>query len=338
MTREFEKYNKVVQAKITKITELSAYLENGLYTFDKDFRTVFNTAKTSHPMINKLKNTKNENQLSLEVEDPGLKYFNGSILWFCINDDIRIFSEDEILIICTDKESYQRKIANYTYFSSFFRIPALIHQDAKRNMLTEAFINFVDKTDKDEEFILKTIYDDYHSYFNYLTLHSKIDYQTLNSLLDTSSNVIYVHQFEKIIEKVVPEMFSLDLPFINLHGDLWSDNILLNDEAGERTLWYIDWEAAGKYVFFYDFFKFIWNELDVHHNYSYYKRYIAGEFDEGLTRLFAIFHLKFQPMYRQSYFCLFFLNFILTDTDNIAFEYKNEEIINFKHKILPFMS
>lgn len=337
MTKEFEKYNKEVQEKKAKMIELRAYLKNGQYTFDKDLRTVFNTAQTSHPMINNLKHVKKEDQPSLEMEDPGQKYFNGSILWFCINGDIRIFSDDEILVICTNKESYQRKIENYTYFSSFFRIPAIIHQDTEHNRLKEAFIHFEDKTDKDEAFILQTIYDDYQKYFNYLALHSKVDYQMLNSLLDTSSNMIHIHQFEKIIEKIAPELLSLKLPFISLHGDLWSDNILLNDEAGERTIWYIDWETAGKYVFFYDFFKFMWNELDVHHNYSYYKRYIAGEFDEGLTRLFAIFHLKFQPKYRQSYFCLFFLNYILHDTDNIAFKYKLEEINDFERKVFPLM-
>lgn len=335
---DLKKHNEIVMAKKAKIIELSAYLENGLYTFDKDLRIVFNTEKTAHPMVNNLKNTKKEVQLSLKIEEPGLKYFQGSILWFCINGDIKIFSDDKVLVICTNKESYQRKIANYTYFSSFFRIPALVSQDAKHNILSEAFIDFEDKTDNDEAFILETIYDDYCSYFNYLTLHSKIDYQSLNSLLDKSSNASYIHQFEKIIEKVVPELLSLNLPFINLHGDMWSDNILLSYESEGKTLWYIDWEQAGKYVFFYDFFKFIWNELDVHHNYSYYKRYIAGEFDEKLTRLFAIFDLNFQPKLRQSYFCLFFLNFILEDTDNIAFKYKHEEIIAFEHKVFPLMS
>ncbi|GIN73781.1 hypothetical protein J14TS2_42560 [Bacillus sp. J14TS2] len=335
---ELKKYNEIVMAKKAKIIELSAYLENGLYAFDKDLRTVFNTEKATHPMINNLKDTKKEVQLSQKIEEPGLKYFHGSILWFCINGDIRIFSDDEVLVICANKESYQRKIANHTYFSSFFRIPALINQDAKHNMLTEAFINFEDKTDNNEAFILRAIYDDYRSYFNQLTLHSKVDYQTLNSLLDTSSNVIYIHQFEKIIEKIAPELLSMNLPFINLHGDMWSDNILLSSGSEGKTLWYIDWETAGEYVFFYDFFKFIWNELDVHHNYSYYKRYLGGEFDEELTCLFAIFDLKFQPKYRQSYFFLFFLNFILKDTDNIAFEYKHEEIIAFEHKVFPLIS
>ncbi|MFD1416133.1 phosphotransferase [Oceanobacillus jeddahense] len=338
MTKEFKKYNKEVQAKKDQVIEWSAYLENGLYTLDKDLRTVFNTTKTAHPMVNNLKNTKKEDQLSLEIEGSRLKYFKGSILWFCINGDIKIFSDDEVLVICSNKESYQRKIANYTYFSPFFRIPSLINQDAKHNMVMEEFVHFEDKTDNDAAFILKTVYDDYRSYFNYLMLHSKVDYQTLNHLLNTSSNVKHIHQFQKIIEKVSTELLSLNLPFINLHGDLWSDNILLTDEAGEKTLWYIDWETAGKYVFFYEFFKFIWNELDVHHNYSYYQRYIAGEFDEGLTNLFAIFHLTFEPKYRQSYFCLFFLNFILHDTDNMAFEYKREEIINFERKVFPFMS
>lgn len=338
MTKEFQKHHKIVQTKKAQMLELSAYLEDGLYTFDKDLRTVYNTAKNNHPMINHLNIPEKEEQLSLKIEDSGQKDFNGTILWFCINGDIKIFSDDEVLVICANKESYQRKIANDTYFSPFFRIPALINQDAKHNMLTEAFIHFEDKTDNDAAFILKTVYDDYRSYFNYLTLHSKVDYQTLNHLLNTSSNGKHIHLFEKIIEKISPELLSLNLPFINLHGDLWSDNILLTDEGGEKTLWYIDWETAGKYVFFHDFFKFIWNELDVHHNYSYYQRYIAGEFDEGLTNLFAIFHLTFEPKYRQSYFCLFFLNFILHDTDNMAFEYKREEIIDFERKVFPFMS
>lgn len=335
---EFEKYNQIIMAKKARIRELSIYLENGLYTFDKNFKSVFNTAKTTHPMINNLKNTKKGIQFSLKIEEPQLKYFNGNILRFCINGDIKIFSDDKVLIICANKESYQRKIENYTHFSSFFRIPALIKQDAENNILTEEFISFLNNTDNDEAFIFQAIYNDYCSYFNHLILNSKIDYLSLNSLLETSSNAKYINQFEKITENIVPELLSINLPFINLHGDLWSDNILLSYESKRKTLWYIDWETAGKYVFFYDFFKFIWNELDVHNNYSYCEKYLAGNFDEKLSRLFAIFNLKFHPKFRQSYFCLFFLNYILKDTDNIAFKHKYEEIIAFENKVFPLIS
>ena len=46
---ESKKYNEIVMAKKVKITGRSAYLENGLYTFDKDLRTVFNTEKNYAP-------------------------------------------------------------------------------------------------------------------------------------------------------------------------------------------------------------------------------------------------------------------------------------------------
>lgn len=333
-----EKQDQIIMAKKAKVMELSIYLQNGLYTFDNDFRSIFNTAKTTHPMLDNLKNTKNEIDFALKIEEPELKYFNGNILWFCINGDIKIFSDDEVLTICANKESYQRKIENYTYFSSFFRIPALIKQDDENNILTEEFIPFLDTTENDEGFILKTIFTDYCSYFNHLILNSKIGYLSLNSLLETSSNSKFINQFEKIKENIIPELLSLNLPHINLHGDLWSDNVLLSYESKEKTLWYIDWETAGKYVFFYDFFKFIWNELDVHNNYSYFEKYLAGHFDEKLSHIFAIFELKFQPKFRQSYFCLFFLNYILKDTDDIPFKAKYEEIIAFEQKVFPLIS
>ncbi|GEQ37379.1 hypothetical protein TH5N_05050 [Tetragenococcus halophilus] len=333
-----KEYHEMLRKKQAKLLELSTYLENGIYVFDTDFRMAFKTTRPNHPMINTLNMPKKEKQFITEIKHSETKYFNGSILWFCINGDIKIFSDDKVLTICSDKESYQRKIENYAYFSPFFRIPTLSKQDTKHNMLVEEFINFDEKTADDEPFIFKRMYNNYRDYFTYLTRLTKIGYQTLNQLWEISSHTVYSPQFEKITKKIAPELFSMKFPFINLHGDMWSDNILLSHEQNGKTLWYIDWETADNYVFFYDFFKFIWNELDVHQDASFYKKYIAGEFDNELRHLFSIFDINFQPKLKQSYFCYFFLNAIINDTGRIAFKFKQEEIENFERKVFPLMT
>ncbi|MDN6504654.1 MAG: aminoglycoside phosphotransferase family protein, partial [Tetragenococcus halophilus] len=328
----------MLRKKQAKLLELSTYLENGTYVFDTDFRMVFKTTKSNHPMVHNLNLPEKKEQLTTEIKHSETKYFNGSVLWFCINGDIKIFSDDKVLTLCFNKESYQRKIENYAYFSPFFRIPVLRKQDAKHNMLIEEFINFDEKTADDESFIFKTMYNNYRDYFTYLTRHTKVGYQTLNQLWEISAHTVYSPQFEKITKKIAPELFSMKFPFINLHGDMWSDNILLSHEQNGKTLWYIDWETADNYVFFYDFFKFIWNELDVHQDASFYKKYIAGEFDNELRHLFSIFDINFQPKLKQSYFCYFFLNAIINDTGRIAFKFKQEEIENFERKVFPLMT
>lgn len=114
-----------------------------------------------------------------------------------------------------------------------------------------------------------------------------------------------------------------------LHGDLWTENILL--ERDSEKLWYIDWDTAGEYFFCHDFFKFMWNEFDVHGNSHYYQAYLAGKYDEAFTQLFGLFQLNFQPQYRKAYFYLSFLSFMLEGQE---YSWKWNELADFLEKVV----
>lgn len=329
----FSTYSQEEEAKKNRAVALSHYLEGGVYDWDEGMRALCKRAKRHHPIVAGLYPGPGELPTPLNIADDPPKQFSGNILWFCSNGDIKIFSDAETLIVCCSRDNYLRKINNYDYFSPLFRMPELIRREDANHILVEQFIDFENKAAQDDEFILKTIYEDYRNYFIHTVRHSTANCRSLNDLLSASSNAIHMEQFEDIIKAIDPELLEAKFPFMRLHGDLWTDNILL----ASKELWYIDWDESGEYIFFYDFFKFMWNELDVHHNPLYYEQYLKGEFDGRLKELFSIFQLEFQPERRQSYFYMFFLNFILDDTGTMKYEPKRYELADFQRKIMSPM-
>lgn len=347
------KLNQYVQekkAKIKKVRQLERYLNCGTYEFDNELRVLFNKTENNSPILDSSFETHDFNQnwspqleegnleswqKPLEVNNDKHKFFRGNILWFCSNGDIKVFSKTETLIICNNKENYLNKIENYAYFSMFFRLPELIYQDDDKYRLIEKYIDFQRNGNQDIPFILKKIYDDYMNYFSTINRESRLTNYTLNNLLRTSSNAIHVDHFKHVFDNIDGQLFEIEFPFIRLHGDLWTENILLEKEKNESSrLWYIDWDESGDYIFFYDFFKFMWNELDVNDRYEYYECYLNGEFDNHFKKVFDIFQLEFHPELKKDYFCMFILNFLLSDSGNMPFELKQKEAIDFQQKIL----
>jgi len=274
-------------------------------------------------------------QKPLEVKNDKHKLFRGKIMWFCSSGDIKVFSKSETLIICNNKENYLNKVENYEYFSRFFKTPTLIYKDDDKYQLIEKYIDFQRKSNQDIPFILKKIYDDYTNYFSTINRESRLAYYTLNNLLKNSSNAIQVKHVKHVFDNIDTQLFDIEFPFIRLHGDLWTENILLEKEKNESSaLWYIDWDESGDNIFFYDFFKFMWNELDVNGRYEYYECYLNGEFDNHFKKVFDIFQLEFHPEFKQDYFCMFILNFLLDDSGRMPYELKLKEVTHFQQKIL----
>lgn len=352
MLSELQNYNEEIEAKKDRVLQLSHYLEYGVYEFDNELRVVFKQSQHHHPIIQGflLKNNqqdiatklneaeKRSLQMSLEISNAQPKKFSGNIMWFCSNGDIKIFSNSETLILCSSKNNYLQKINNYDYFSPFFQMPELVYRDDANYVLIEKFIDFKNKTDQDDDFILNTIYQDYTNYFSNMLRGSAANYQTLNDLLLKSSSAIHIKEFENIVNAIDHKLLQMKFPFFKLHGDLWTANILLEKQrATNKALWYIDWDTSGEYIFFYDFFKFMWNELDVNHNYIYYEKYLRGEFDQKFKEIFSMFQLEFQPEHKKSYFLMFFLNFLLEDSGVMKYEIKRYELADFQRKVVLLM-
>lgn len=340
-----QKLNQYVQekkAKIKKVRQLENYLDRGTYEFDNELRVLFNTTENNSLILDSSFDThkfdpKWSPQLhkALEIENDKHKLFRGNIMWFCSNGDIKVFSKTETMIICNNKENYLNKVENYAYFSRFFKLPDLIYQDDDKYQLIEKYIDFQRKSNQDTPFILKSIYDDYTNYFSTIKRESRLAYHSLNDLLKTSSNAIDVDHFKHVIDNIDTQLFEIEYPVIKLHGDLWTANILLEKEKDEPSrIWYIDWDESGDYIFFYDFFKFMWNELDVNGHSEYYERYLNGEFDNHFKKVFDIFQLEFHPGFKKDYFCMFILNLLLSDSGNMPYELKQKEATDFQQKVL----
>ncbi|WP_130859929.1 phosphotransferase [Gracilibacillus phocaeensis] len=326
-------YAKEIKARTS---EFRQYLESGRYTADDQFRVIFKASKRNSPILAGLNVEVLDNRVSIPQQTPA--HFAGNMLWFCSNGDVKIFSDSEVLTLCCSQDNYVRKISNYDYFSRFFRIPAWICRDDKNYILVEKLVTFENKKDQDDAFLLETIYNDYTHYFNYIYREAMMNYRSINDLIRLSPNTTHRKEFEDIIHLIDPCLFEVSFPFMRLHGDLWTDNLLLKKEStDDKQLWYIDWDASGEYIFFYDFFKFIWNELDVHDNNVYYDRYVKGEYDVMLGKIFAIFDLEFRPEQKSSYFCMFFLNTLLEDNGVMAYEVKRMELADFQRKVVAFM-
>ena len=340
-----QKLNQYVQekkAKIKRVRQLEHYLDSGIYEFDNEFRVLFNKSESKSPILDSSFDTHDfeEGKLEswqkpLEVKNDKHKLFRGNMMWFCSNGDTKVFSKTETLTICDNKENYLNKVDNYAYFSRFFKLPELIYQDDDNYQLVERYIDFQRKSNQDIPFILNNIYDDCMDYFSTMKRESRLAYYTLNDLFKTSSNTIQVEHFKYVFDNIDNQLFEIEFPFIRLHGDLWTANILLEKEKNEPSrIWYIDWDESGDYFFFYDFFKFMWNELDVNGHSEYYERYLNGEFDNHFKKVFDIFQLEFHPELKKDYFCMFILNFLLDDSGRMPYELKLKEATDFQQKIL----
>lgn len=318
------------ESKIKIICNLESYLSHGTYQFDNEFRFLSKISKKNNPIVK----DKIMDDEYIKIKKGSGNIFQGEILWFCINGDIKIFSDFETLTLCKNEKNYLAKIENYKYFSKYFDLPKLKESDDKKYQLIEEFIHFQKITKEDTKFILKSIYKDYILYLKIIKENSCEIFRSLNNLIESNRNPINKSQFEEICNYIGVELFSKKFPYIKLHGDLWTDNILLTDTNNSKSLKYIDWDESGTYIFFYDFFKFIWNEFDVNGRHDYYQRYMNNEFNQYLEDIFSIFKVEFKSSLKQDYFCMFILNYMLDYSRNIPYLVKQQEIYDFQKKIL----
>ena len=100
---------------------------------------------------------------------------------------------------------------------------------------------------------------------------------------------------------------DMNFPFLKLHGDLITRNILINKE--DHSIKYIDFENSDVFVFFYDILKMVYSEHENDFNTQYRLDFAKGKYDIYLDKIFGIFGLKFKEEYRLDYLNIFFINF-----------------------------
>ncbi|OJG18188.1 hypothetical protein RU97_GL002261 [Enterococcus canis] len=324
--------NKNLLARRQQLKAVTSYLENGRYFFSADGRVLFKAdqANTLAFMERNL-TAANDDLPELVIETEQKSSPLGYAVWFGINGDLKLFTPDKVLTFSAGLDSFQRKLANYHYFSCYFTLPEVLYHNAAERVIIEERVFSQPISNPDKELLQRLIGRDYLDYFRKLVKAAdQLEWQSGESRLAESSNNAYQAEFADLLTLASP-LLTTPFPRIRVHGDLWTENILLT--AGQKVV-YLDWDESENLFFFFDIFKFLWNELDVHNERSYYESYLRGEFDELLSEWFTCFGLSFLPRYRKEYLYLFFLDFLLAESTTYPYQAKRQELRDFKKKIL----
>ncbi len=311
----------------------SLYLCPGEYVFDKHLKYLIkkDTDSKTRSKIEGILNIKGINNLlkklvilalktilfcqSTSILNKGnLQGFTGSV-YIPVRStsgygDRRIFDikNNKVLTIFTDRKDYQAVLATYHNFKDYFSMPNILWIDDERQLIIEELILFHPTSfwsEKDHDNVLDTVFERYLEYFRYC---EKSQTFTTFSTNDIEFSLIEEEELLFIKEEISKEILDFKIPFVMIHGDLWTSNILL-EKSDDYEMKLIDWEYSKELLFFYDFFTLIWLEFYMNNNQYYFKKYINGEYDHFFTEIFSVFELSFKPTYRFEYFHLFFLYF-----------------------------
>lgn len=314
-----------------QLAEAVPYLENGRYSYTKDQRILYRSDLAAEPLL-EVTGKRKDKSLVISIEGLRPKVFKGQAVWFGSSGDLKIFSAEAVLTKFAQPLNLTKKLQRQRYFQDYFTVPALTVVDQQQGIIIEERVPSISSPHLTKRQLLEQVMADYLAYFQQVAADHLV-WQDWPTLLANSPHQIYRSQWQQLLAPLSPAASQLSLPRLPLHGDLWSENLLVT----ETGLVYIDFDESHENWFFYDFFKFLWNETDVHGEQSLIQDYLAGVFDAGLSQWFHVFGLTFEPERRMDYFLLFFLDFLATVSTSYPYTGKQGELQEFQAKVLPML-
>jgi hypothetical protein len=325
----YKSKNRIVEGFITN----SRYLKSGEYIFDESFTYIYlKDSKTSALTIKMFKSSyqvlryDNEGSLLKVLISNILKriFLKKLVIDKKIEENIffgnvylpatqgkkgKIFDliDNKVLSLFDDKLDFDKKIQSYRYFNDFFPIPKIDTYDNENLLVIEECINYktnVNWNKIDRMSVIEDIFFRYISYFKVVIKENNYTKKIpMEVVEDLSKDIRFI---TSIKNNIADELLETKIPFVKLHGDLWTSNILINN-LNSKQIYYIDWEHSKNYVFFYDFFFLMWNEVIHNQDYSYIDDYFSGQYNAYFEKIFALFNMEFQDEYKLDYFNIFFL-------------------------------
>lgn len=328
MLKKLINYRKRANNLIRLFYQHALYLEPGSYVIDGKLKLIYKndafTKKFAEEYI--IKNNNNlisdrsfksiVKQIVIPKEvfnnNPGVfnkQNFKGNIYLPANNTeekrDVKIFDFEklEVLTIYSSLYNYNSKIFTYNYFKDYFPIPKLIKYDKNERITIEEIILAKPKKEWDKDNyrnVIDSIFYFYERYF--LKCKKKNKYSLINPeefFKQAEADVKLKEVVNNIKQNIPKELVNSHFPSVMQHGDLWFYNILL--ERNEQTCYWIDWEHAKEYYFFYDIFWWMQNEAIYNNDYTYIKNYLYGEYDKHFKKMFRIFEIPFYKELRYAY-------------------------------------
>ncbi|HHT66592.1 MAG: hypothetical protein ACOX25_02675 [Caldicoprobacterales bacterium] len=217
-------------------------------------------------------------------------------------------NHNRVLRLYSDRHAFNKKLRLYEQLKTYFLMPSILEYNSKELYVVEKLISAKHTGQWSKSDYLDVILDVFHKETLYLMeCKSKKAYilkgmQDLLADLNKNSPIV-----EFLLSKLSSSTLELEFPFVKLHGDLWSSNILFG-KCVPHEIYYIDWEKSRSYVFFYDLYYLMLNECYIKSNYLYAEKYMDGEFDKLLEAVYQIFGMDFEPNRRIDYLYITLLN------------------------------
>lgn len=250
---------------------------------------------------------------NIQIGIADTKLFQGSAcLISSLEKNIKIFDfyNKEIMIFFPSYENFSAYNKTYSVFANYFHIPSILKMDENVCMITEEMIVFKPTSlwvESDYNLVVSDYFDKMIRYSENAVNEGNFRVSTNRDFIKTLKNFNQIEVFIK--ENHVDKLLDINFPHINIHGDLWSSNILYR--ATDEKVFYVDWERSKEKIFFYDFFSLIWNEAYLKGKGFLIDQYIKGQWDEELQLLFEVFNLKYDRYMKKAYFALFLIIYLI---------------------------
>ncbi|NMA74575.1 MAG: phosphotransferase [Bacteroidales bacterium] len=211
------------------------------------------------------------------------------------------FEKQSVLHFFKESKDYEETKQIYSLFSPFFEIPAQEFVDEEL-LIREKYIapnSNIYRSEKLHNNILKDYYERFNDYLRNCSSTEKFNVCSPRVLLESMSQSLLNSGLGQNVLQLLFDSETNEWLQVMCHGDLWFENILIGG-----TFYIIDWEHAGEYLFFYDFFHYAITEYMRKGDASIVHRYFMGQFDYIFNELFEIVGLTYRDEERLLYFGL----------------------------------
>jgi len=229
---------------------------------------------------------------------------NYEIIMISRKNGIKLFDlYNRIVLNLLGKTQFKQLYENYILFHKYFNM-TYIDFDFDNFIVKERLIEFESYRTWRNSTMFQLIDHIFILYLNYIQVASQTDprIETTKKIIESFNNKIKSKQLQSLISEYIPiKKYNDTWIQLKSHGDFAINNILFTGE----DFFFIDWEDADEYLFFYDIFNLLFTEYIYDRDKDLLINFFAGRYDKYLKKLFVFNNTKFNQELKMYYLILF---------------------------------
>ena len=202
------------------------------------------------------------------------------------------YKQKRMLTVFKDSSDINLLLKNRQTFGKFFLTPAVVEINEEKTYIIEEYLRKQKiSADRRCRLLLQDLltYQQNADYKNYTEPFSE---NTVGWFCEAATRLGLCYK-DDIAEFIKRGNYKKCL----VHGDMSRYNMIFND----KKIYYIDYENINNRVFFYDALYYFWHEAHYLSNNVPYNKYIAGEYDDLLAKVFNANGVEYDVSHKKMY-------------------------------------